>query len=265
MDKHTWNYLRFTLVDDLRRSLPIQDINNSSHCDAKILNEDSIFSKRRVADRLANYLSENYWSVIDAAKLIACGETDCDFDSCSVYYSGVCLYKDDNKAKNVLKIYDMLHEANGGRTPMIPQDCVQFALSKDMDMPQQMIDWYDDKLNSGRTKQHEQSTTDAVEIKKPTAKFEVTKRAVSYRDRTLNGSKTREKNKVALEWIKYLRSIKMSEKNIAITLFEAGAENPVIGYLLAPEGEDLSIIDNDTARKRGQRAREGKRELDTIS
>ena len=100
-------------------------------------------------------------------------------------------------------------------------------------------------------------------VTEPDAPLTVKKRVASVADNTVRGRNTRNENKVALEWIAYWRSQVWSEQDIAGTLFNAGAGNAVIGYLLAPEGEDLSGIDNDAARKRGQRAREGKMELAT--
>lgn len=104
----------------------------------------------------------------------------------------------------------------------------------------------------------EESTSTTGKVKKPDAPLTVKKRASIVADKTVRGRNTRNENKVALVWITYWRSIGKSEKEIAAALSDAGAENPVIGYLLAPEGEDLSTVDSDTARKRGQRARQAK-------
>jgi hypothetical protein len=87
------------------------------------------------------------------------------------------------------------------------------------------------------------------------------KKRVASVDNSVRGKHTRQENPVALAWVVWWRSQKWSEKDIANALFAAGAANSVIGYLLALESEDLSKIDNDAARKRGQRARNGAMEL----
>ena len=94
------------------------------------------------------------------------------------------------------------------------------------------------------------------EVKKPDVPLTV-KKNVRSAENAVRGKLTRNENEIALEWIAYWRHIKMSKKDIANALFEAGAGNAVIGYLLAPDGEDLSKIDNGAACKRGQRARKG--------
>jgi len=92
-------------------------------------------------------------------------------------------------------------------------------------------------------------------VKKPNTPLTVKKQVAKVADKTVCGRKTRNENKIALEWIAYWRSQGWNKKDIADTLSNAGGGDAVIGYLLAPEGEDLSEVDNNTARKRGRRAR----------
>jgi len=89
----------------------------------------------------------------------------------------------------------------------------------------------------------------------PSVPLVVKNRVASVADKTLCGRKTREENSTALPWIASRRAMQRSEKEIANALKDAGAGNAVIGYLLAPDGEDLSAVDNLAAGKRGRRAR----------
>lgn len=85
--------------------------------------------------------------------------------------------------------------------------------------------------------------------------FEV-KKAVSKVAGPAKGRSTKKENGVALQYIDFWKNtLSWTELQIAEELYKKGAGNAVIGYLLSPESEDLSGIDNKAAAKRGRRAR----------
>jgi hypothetical protein len=98
---------------------------------------DSIFARRKWAENLACDL----WAPDIAVKLTVCGPLDC-IDNCSTHFGYVyAADKCEGKQEIVQKIYSMLYDANGLGC-VIPQDYIQWALSNDIKLPQEMLDWY---------------------------------------------------------------------------------------------------------------------------
>ena len=122
---------------------------------------DSIFAKRRIANRWNDYLGYDLWSAYDAAKLTACGNTDCiGFPSCVANLSFRKPCKDKEK---VLVIYEMLNaEVRYG--DVIPQDYIQWALSKGIILPQEMLDWYNERQANTDTHTIKVADTSKIQI-----------------------------------------------------------------------------------------------------
>jgi len=112
---------------------------------------NSIFSDRKIADRFARYLGANMWDVGDAAKLTVCGETNCihfeptygDIEPCDAHWTGKGPCNDAAVSGRVREVLDILVYANNNTLdPVVPQDYIQWALSKAITLPQAMLDWY---------------------------------------------------------------------------------------------------------------------------
>ena len=92
----------------------------------------------------------------------------------------------------------------------------------------------------------------------PSTPLIVRKHIAKVADKSDCGRKTREENSEALVWVTYWRATSQkskedTEKEIAENLKQAGASNAVIGYLMAPESENLRGLSSQSAGKRIQR------------